>query len=86
MRKCNNCDAEMHQGYVFDGSDYYCTDECLSTVASPKQWQKLHNEEADYFYWTTFDDDGDVCPDLDEDGDIDYGRDPRGDYLESDFS
>lgn len=86
MRKCNNCDAEMHEGYVFDGSDYYCTDECLSTVASPQEWEKLHNEEADYFYWTAWDDDGDVCPDLDEYGDIDYGRDPRGDYLESDFS
>lgn len=86
MRKCNSCDAEMHQGYVFDGSDYYCTDECLSTVASPQEWEELHNNDSEYFYWTTFDDDGDVSPDLDEYGDIDYGRDPRGDYLESDFS
>ena len=76
----------MHEGYVFDGSDYYCSDECLSTVASPQEWEKLRNNDSDYFYWDTFDDDDDVCPDLDEDGNIDYGRDPRGDYLESDFS
>ena len=26
----------------------------------------------------------DFCPDLDENGDIDTGRDPRGDYLDTD--
>ncbi len=78
MRKCNNCDVEMHQGYVFDGSDYYCTDECLSTVASPQEWEELHNNDSDYFYWTAWNDDDDFCPDLDEETHWEF--DENGDY------
>ncbi len=85
MRQCVKCGNEMSEGFLFDGSATYCSDECLSDVATPQEWNKLHKDEPDYFYWTVWDDD-DVCPDLDEDGNIDTGRDPRGDYRESDGS
>lgn len=85
MRQCEECGEGTLEGYIFDGSDVYCSDKCLSTVASPEKWDKLNEEDPDCFYWTTFEDD-DVCPDLDEYGDIDTGRDPRGDYWESDGS
>ena len=68
----------MHQGYVFDGSDYYCTDECLSTVASPQEWVELHNNDSDYFYWTAWNDDDDFCPDFDEETHWEF--DENGDY------
>lgn len=85
MRQCTKCGNEMSEGFIFDGSDPYCSEECLSDVATPQEWCKLYKEEPDYFYWTQWEED-DVCPDLDENGDIDYGRDPRGDYRESDGS
>ena len=126
MRQCVKCGNDMSQGYVYDGSDTYCSDECLSTKVSPETWEILYEEDPSSFYWTVWnDDDGpsssddgmekhkgevfdsfdnttiddmedleeeeeedidDFCPDLDEYGDIDTGRDPRGDYLESDFT
>jgi len=89
MRQCVKCGNKMSEGFIFDGSDTYCSDECLSDVATPQEWNKLHKEEPDYFYWTQWEeveDIDDFCPDLDEYGDIDTGRDPRGDYRESDGS
>ena len=85
MRQCVKCGNEMFEGFIFDGSATYCSDECLSDVATLEEWNKLHKDEPDYFYWTAWDDD-DVCPDLDEYGEIDTDRDPRGDYRESDGS
>jgi hypothetical protein len=87
MRQCEECGEGTLQGYIYDGSDVYCSDECLSTVASPEKWDKLHDEDPDYFYWTTFEDDDDhYCPDLNEWGEIDTGRNPGGDYLDTDFT
>ena len=119
MRQCVKCGNDMSQGYVYDGSDTYCSDECLSTKVSPEEWDDLYNEDPSSFYWTVWpNDDGmekhkgevfdsfdnttiddmedleeeeeedidDFCPDLDEYGDIDTCRDPRGDYRESDGS
>jgi hypothetical protein len=71
VRKCTKCDDEMHQGYVFDGSDYYCTDECLSTVASPQDWEKLHKNDPEYFYWTAWNDDVSHW-EFDEDGNYNF--------------
>ena len=54
-RTCSHCEKEMVEGYVFDGgSDYYCSETCLSTVVTPKQWDELYKEDPDYFYWTTW--------------------------------
>ena len=49
---CSKCGNEMSEGFIFDGSDPYCSEECLSDVATPQEWCKLHKEEPDYFYWT----------------------------------
>lgn len=86
MRQCEECGEGTLQGYIYDGSEVYCSDECLSTKVSPETWKILYEKDPDCFYWTVWNDDDHFCPDFDEYGDIDTGRDPRGDYLESDFT
>ena len=92
MRQCTKCENEMSEGFIFDGSDSYCSEECLSDVATPQEWNQLHKEEPDYFYWTQWEEEEEVediddfCPDLNEWGEIDTGRNPGGDYLDTDFT
>lgn len=53
MRKCNVCKKEMYEGfYAYD--NYYCDCECLDKDYSKEEWNELHNENPDEFYWTIF--------------------------------
>ena len=84
MIECEICGDSMSQGYEFK-NEYYCSDECLNTKINPKEKEILQSKNPDYFKWNQLDDNY-FCPDLDEYGDIDTGRDPRGDYLDTDFT
>lgn len=55
VRHCDECGAEMWQGYcVNSGDEYYCdnnNDECLHKHYSPKEWEEMHGANDDN-YWT----------------------------------
>ena len=51
-RQCINCSKDMDSGYVFDNNEYYCSEKCLNTKVTAKEWNKLHTQEPDSFYWT----------------------------------
>jgi hypothetical protein len=55
-RKCSHCDKGMNEGYVVGGGDeYYCTDECLHKVYTPKEWnEEMCIYENDDNYWTSW--------------------------------
>lgn len=49
-RICSVCGKEMWQGYcVGDGDDYYCSDECLHTVYTPKEWEEMYETDQGYY-------------------------------------
>ena len=42
VRICSKCSKFMNTGFVmFDGEDYYCSDECLNKEVGEKEWNKL---------------------------------------------
>lgn len=54
MPECNKCGKKILQGF-FAAGNYYCNETCLSKDYSNDEWEKLHNEECDEFYWSEFD-------------------------------
>ena len=55
MRICKICGEEVYAGfYAYD--DYYCDFDCLEEDYLEEEWNKLHDENPDEFYWTTFED------------------------------
>ena len=50
-RICSHCNNDMITGYLFwDGTEYYCSDECLHKHYTHEQYMKL--VEDDNAYWT----------------------------------
>jgi hypothetical protein len=62
-RKCDNCNKGMNEGYLVNDSEYYCSDECLHTKHTEKEYKELY--EDDNAYYTEWSDD-----------DIDYDDEP----------
>jgi hypothetical protein len=53
MRKCSECGKGMNEGYCIEqGTDYYCSDECLNKHISPKDWDELYDDGNGDSYWT----------------------------------
>lgn len=53
--RCSECNKEMNEGYViYDGLQYYCSDECLHKELNEKEYKTLYEEG--YAYWTNFED------------------------------
>ena len=51
MRKCTRCGAAMSRGYcLYDGDEYYCSDECLYENYTEEEYDSIH--ESDNGYWT----------------------------------
>lgn len=52
-RKCSKCNNGMNEGY-FANYEYFCSDSCLHTKYTAKEWEELaSNDENDsYYYWT----------------------------------
>ncbi len=53
VRYCDSCGKEMHEGYcIDDGLEYYCSDDCLSSVMTKSEYLQAYNEG--WAYWTTW--------------------------------
>ena len=52
-RFCSECGELMIDGYVvYDGEEYYCSDECLHKHYTDKEWREMY--ESDNGYYTQF--------------------------------
>ena len=50
-RECSTCHSIMQEGYcIDDGEEYFCSDDCLHSSYSPKEYEELC--EQDRGYWT----------------------------------
>jgi hypothetical protein len=61
-RCCTCCGKGMNEGYFAD-YEYFCSDSCLRTEYSAKEWEELANDEVeksnDSYYWTEWEDEED---------------------------
>ena len=55
-RKCDKCGQGMNEGFcIYEGQEYYCSDECLHSVYSQQEWLEMYNAEdngGSSSYWT----------------------------------
>ena len=52
-RVCSKCNSLMIDGYCIDnGSEYYCTDECLESEMTREEFEELYDEGGGESYWT----------------------------------
>jgi hypothetical protein len=63
-RCCTCCGNGMNEGY-FANYEYFCSDSCLRTEYSAKEWEELASdgvedeESNDSYYWTEWEDEED---------------------------
>jgi late competence protein required for DNA uptake (superfamily II DNA/RNA helicase) len=59
-RKCDKCGQGMNEGFcIYEGQEYYCSDECLHSVYSEQEWSEMYNAEdigSSSSYWTQWED------------------------------
>jgi hypothetical protein len=59
-RKCDKCGQGMNEGYcIYEGEEYYCSDECLHSVYSKSVWEGMYDAEDignSPSYWTQWED------------------------------
>ena len=53
FRVCNECGKPMIVGYVVDGCDTYCSEECLHKHLTDEEFNNLYNDGNGDTYWTT---------------------------------
>jgi hypothetical protein len=62
-RKCDKCGQGMNEGYcIYEGEEYYCSDECLHSVYSKSVWEGMYDAEDignSSSYWTQWEDEED---------------------------
>jgi late competence protein required for DNA uptake (superfamily II DNA/RNA helicase) len=55
-RKCDKCGQGMNEGFcIYEGEEYYCSNECLHLVYSEEEWSEMYNAEdngSSSSYWT----------------------------------
>lgn len=54
FRVCDECGKPMIEGYVVDGCDTYCSDECLHKHLSDEEYKELYDDGNGDTYWTTW--------------------------------
>lgn len=54
FRICDECGKPMIEGYVVDGRDTYCSDECLHNHLSDEEFDELYGDGNGDTYWTTW--------------------------------
>lgn len=54
FRICEECGRPMIEGYVVNGCDTYCSDDCLHKHVSEEEYKLLYNEGEGDTYWTTW--------------------------------
>ena len=59
-RKCDKCGQGINEGFcIYEGQEYYCSDECLHSVYSEQEWSEMYNAEdigSSSSYWTQWED------------------------------
>jgi hypothetical protein len=59
-RKCDKCGEGMNEGFcIYEGEEYYCSDECLHSVYSKSVWEGMYDAEDignSPSYWTEWED------------------------------
>jgi hypothetical protein len=62
-RKCDKCGQGMNEGFcIYEGEEYYCSDECLHSVYSKSVWEGMYDAEDignSPSYWTQWEDEED---------------------------
>ncbi len=54
FRICEECGKPMIEGYVVDGCNTYCSEECLHKHVSEEEYKKLYDNSEGDTYWTTW--------------------------------
>ena len=54
FRVCDECGRPMIVGYVVNGCDNYCSDECLHKHLTDEEFNILYNDGNGETYWTTW--------------------------------
>lgn len=54
-RECTQCEAIMNEGYLIDdGSEYYCSDECLEKNMTREEFNDLYDNGHGSSYYTAW--------------------------------
>lgn len=54
FRVYEECGRPMIEGYVINGCNTYCSEECLHRHISEEEYKELYNDGAGDSYWTTW--------------------------------
>ena len=54
FRICDECGKPMLEGYVVNGCDVYCSEECLHKHLTDKEFNYLYDNGNGDTYWTTW--------------------------------
>ena len=54
FRICNECGRPMIEGYVIDGRDTYCSEECMHKHCSDEEFYELYDDGNGDTYWTSW--------------------------------
>lgn len=54
FRICNECGKPMIEGFVVDGCDVYCSEECLHKHLTDEEFKYLYDNGNGDTYWTTW--------------------------------
>ena len=59
-RLCDICKGGFNEGFVTgNGEEYFCSDKCLHKKYSKKVWAKMHEEDNENNYWSTWEEETD---------------------------
>lgn len=54
FRICDACGEPMLDGFVVQGANHYCSEDCLHTVMTEEEYMKEHEECDSDTFWTTW--------------------------------
>lgn len=54
FRICEECGKPMIEGYVVDGCNTYCSDDCLFKNITPEEYENSYDNGKGDSYWTTW--------------------------------
>jgi len=54
FRVCDECGKPMIEGYVIDGCDTYCSENCMNKHLTDEEFIQLYNDGNGDTYWTTW--------------------------------
>ena len=54
FRVCDECGTPMIEGYILDGCEVYCCEECLHNHVTTEEYNELYNDGNGNSYYTTW--------------------------------